>query len=95
MSGDAGRLPAAFAGRDVDVELKRRAGEAPRKQDDTRIGISRSSAYAFLTPMYVRNETSVEWSDAARGVNVGHAEVARGPRGQEIKEAGRMIVQGG
>jgi hypothetical protein len=45
--------------------------------------------------MYARNETSVEWSDAVRGVRVGHAEVARGPRGQEIKEAGRMIVQGG
>jgi len=49
----------------------------------------------FLTPMYARNETSLEWSDAGRGVTVGHAEVARGLRGQEIEEAGRMIVQGG
>lgn len=49
----------------------------------------------FLKPMYVRNETSVEWSGAARGVSLGHDEAAGGPRGQEIKEAGRMIVQGG
>jgi hypothetical protein len=32
--------------------------------------------------MYVRNETSVEWGDTARGVTVRDAEVASGPRGR-------------
>lgn len=46
-----------------------RAGKRPQKQQSLNWN-SNSPRTHFLTPMYVRNETSVEWSDAARGVSI-------------------------